>query len=325
MVRLYITEDYYDGSKYGANVPIYMIGDPNGTGVWSEADACYNVKRTGVAWTSSGNLSTALGPIAGHMYFKNWYSGGQSFYEADLTTAVQTWVAHPNQNLGFYMPTGANFNKRIAAHEYSDPARRPILEVTYEAANTESIPAPTALAAHAYSGQTFLTWTEASTGRDETSYRIYRHTQPITSANLDQAELLDQVWQGSSYLSDTIAVKQPDLSAAGVTLQASSGLFVYTAKAAGNAYYAVTTVVEGNENRQLTAGVNSLGAAVAESTGLPSPFYFNTHTYPNYYDGYVVFLGSTNPTDPTDAYGFDNRPCAPVLFLGHPASLRRRD
>jgi len=99
---------------------------------------------------------------------------------------------------------------------------RPYLEVTYEAPQNETIAQAVQLQIKHYKGQSFITWKEATTGKDETSYRIYRSSQPITSANLDQATLLDQVHQGSSMLSDAMTYLQPDLSPAGVTLALDS-------------------------------------------------------------------------------------------------------
>ena len=49
--------------------------------------------------------------------------------------------------------------------------------------------APTGVAALFREGQTFLTWTEDGSAKGE-SYRVYRHTQPITAANLLKAKLL---------------------------------------------------------------------------------------------------------------------------------------
>ncbi len=48
---------------------------------------------------------------------------------------------------------------------------------------------PTSLTAAHHSGQTFLTWNERAE-LPTAHYRIYRHTQPITAANLAQATLL---------------------------------------------------------------------------------------------------------------------------------------
>ena len=46
-------------------------------------------------------------------------------------------------------------------------------------------------------GQTFLTWKEDGTVKGE-SYRIYRHAEPITAANLSEAKVLAEVAEGSS-------------------------------------------------------------------------------------------------------------------------------
>ena len=53
----------------------------------------------------------------------------------------------------------------------------------------------------------------------------------------------------------------------------STGLFVHTTQSgqSGNTYYAVTTVVNGNENLTLSAGVNTLDSAVNENVSTPRP------------------------------------------------------
>ena len=107
------------------------------------------------------------------------------------------------------------------------------------------------------------------------------------------------------------AIKQPDLSPAGVTIEGDSGLCVYPVEKDQKSYYAVTTVVEGNENREVRAGANATTAAIAEKPGIPEPYKFGGYFR---YTGYVMYLGRFNPWDPRDAYGFDNRLSAPMFF-----------
>ncbi|HOE97690.1 MAG TPA: DNRLRE domain-containing protein, partial [Candidatus Sumerlaeota bacterium] len=304
VLRFAYHQNFHDGGKTGVVLPIRKVTDPNGTGLWNESSVSYSAKRPGVAWSAGGDLGSVLGETIGEVYYREWFAGGQDYLEAELTAAAQDWVNNPAGNLGLFMPCHENFNKRIAAKEYPNAALRPYLEVTWEGPNTEAIPQPTQLQARHYSGQTFITWKEAQTGKDETSYRIYRHSQPITAANLDQAELVDQVYQGSSWLTDSIfnpaTFKQPDLTPAGVTLAADSGLYVLPVEQSGSSYYAVTTVVEGNENRTLAGGVNATANPVAEQPGHPAAFRFNAEYW---YVGYVMWLGRYNPNDPSDAFG----------------------
>ncbi|NMC62312.1 MAG: hypothetical protein GYA55_04020, partial [SAR324 cluster bacterium] len=163
--------------------------------------------------------------------------------------------------------------------------------------------------------------------KHEKSYRIYRLNQPITSSNLHQAELIDQVYQGSSWISgnvyeaggstnyqpDPTSVRQPNLSRAGVSLSTDSGLYVFTNEKNETAYYAVTSVVNGNENRNITPGSNatSSGEGITERIAHPQPFYFESYYI---YKGYIMWLGSFNFLDSADKYGFDNRRSAPVFF-----------
>lgn len=130
------------------------------------------------------------------------------------------------------------------------------------------------------SGQTFLTWTEdgAVTGEQ---YHVYRSSEPITTANIGQAQKLTAKWGA---LDDNTSVhtnraSQPyvptnfvisDLAA---PLSSSSGLFVWTTQAgqSGTWYYAVTQVTNGTESLTLTAGANSLSTGVTEAVATPQP------------------------------------------------------
>lgn len=304
----------------GFSQPIFAVTDPDGTGGWTETEATWNSKRSGVPWKAGGTIVDALGPQIGSVYIKNWLSGSyarQDWYDADLTAAVQGWVDNPSSNLGFVIRNNPYFNRTFRSKENPDASLRPYLEVTFEGEPETLPPAPTDVAATYHAGQTFITWREAVTGRDETSYRVYRSTSPITSANLHEAEMLDEVYQGSSYLSDSVFgdpgyIKQPQLAPAGVTLALDSGLLVYTVERDGTAYYAVTTVVEGQENRLITPGQNATVAPTEERVAEIEPYRVNEQ--PGYYVGYAFFLGRKTPWNPSDEYGLDNRVGAPFLF-----------
>ena len=137
-LRLFNDYDYFDGGDGGVLQPLHALTDPSGTGLWSEDGIDYTHKRAGVAWSAGGNLATVKGAVIGSIYFKNWYSSPQAWWEADLTEATQTWVNDSASNFGFLLPGHANFNKRVAAREYADATRRPYLEITYAAANDQS-------------------------------------------------------------------------------------------------------------------------------------------------------------------------------------------
>ncbi|MBI2870075.1 MAG: DNRLRE domain-containing protein [Candidatus Omnitrophica bacterium] len=319
LLRMFMPTSYYDGGATGVTLPLYALTDPEGTGAWAEQEVTWKNKRNGVPWSgTSGTIDTVKGASGATIYFKNWLAGGQYFLDADLTGLVQGWVDNPSSNLGVLIPEHANFNKRVGAKENTDPALRPYLEVTFEGTQTENIPLPADIRAVHHSGQTFVTWKEVVTGRNETSYKIYRSANAITHTDdLSSAELLDQVYQGSSWVADwstDTAARQPDLAPLGITLAEDSGLYVYPVEAGSSAYYAVTTVVEGNENRDITLGVNAIVSPIEEHVGIPDAFYVNEHNYDGYYTGYVMWLGRFNPKDAADRFGFDNRRSAPVLF-----------
>ena len=116
-------------------------------------------------------------------------------------------------------------------------------------------------------GQTFLTWTESG----DSSYHVYRHTAPITASNIQSAEKLTQKWGPLG--ADTSVNKHAHgtvpttyvISDLGQPLSTQQGLFVHTAQNSSNAFYAVTTVVNGSESLSLSSGENTLAKAVAES------------------------------------------------------------
>ncbi|MDO8647207.1 MAG: DNRLRE domain-containing protein [Candidatus Diapherotrites archaeon] len=299
--------------------PIYKIVDSAPSGIWVESQATYNSKKSGVGWNGAGNITSSLGSQIGFVFFRNWLSGSQAFYTVDLTNAVKDWVASPSSNNGFYFASGPYYNKSFYSKEAASENLRPYLEVTFDGTNPESIPQPAGITAKFWKGQTFITWKEAQTDKNETTYRIYRYSQPITSSNINQAQLLDEVYQGSSYVSASLyggtgAIKQPSLSKAGVSLSADSGLYVYTVESNGSNYYAVTTVVEGNEKQIVTAGQNATASPVSESIGIPDAFLYEHDSYNYYYSGYIMWLGSFNPKNTADNYGFFNKRSIPVFF-----------
>ena len=134
------------------------------------------------------------------------------------------------------------------------------------------------------SGQTFLTWFELTDLHGE-QYRVYRHTAPITVANLNQARLLVTLPEGSSaYHTERMrATDYPPEANGGYTslrtyvieplgpeLRATTGLFVWTTTEPQNSYYAVTTVYNGEENRSAFSGENTIGP-IQEIPADPEP------------------------------------------------------
>src|SRR5262245_492918 len=125
-------------------------------------------------------------------------------------------------------------------------------------------------------GQTFVTWRElAATGK---RYRIYRSETALrTTLDLKDADLLGEVDdrtsrnQGRSLASglEQTWVIQPG----GEPLEASQGLFVHGAAEDGlrRAFYAVTVVQAGGENRTVVPGGNALAFPVLERAAPPEP------------------------------------------------------
>jgi pimeloyl-ACP methyl ester carboxylesterase len=157
----------------------------------------------------------------------------------------------------------------------------------FVSSDDSGLPQPSKVKAVHRSGQTFVTWQEDSTLGGE-RYRIYRHTAPITAANIAQAIPLATVEEGSSaysyeidrtgspigqerYIIDDTSASQPGL---GKQLSTTTGLFVYTnpEKTAGTFYYAVTTVsAAGAENRSAFSVANAPPTGVKELAATPRP------------------------------------------------------
>lgn len=153
----------------------------------------------------------------------------------------------------------------------------------------------TGLRAVHYKGQTFLTWDEINpiisadsiTGRAfhaaknafprRIVYRIYRSAQPITYVNgmtpIAQVGALSG-WDQYLYGIETPNVDNPlyryVIPGQNGPLPVGTGLYVFRPNAAGNAYYAVTAVVDGKENLW-AAYPNSLQSAVSETAGQGVP------------------------------------------------------
>lgn len=136
--------------------------------------------------------------------------------------------------------------------------------------------APTQVKAFFREGQTFLTWKEDNAATGE-SYRVYRHTAPITAANIAQAKRLADVPEGSSKFREMwkvdgsgtlkrqwdptteaelkriiprLVIQPVQAGQKPKMLAKDAGLFVWTVKepAAAEFHYAVTTVAAGKED-----------------------------------------------------------------------------
>jgi hypothetical protein len=117
-------------------------------------------------------------------------------------------------------------------------------------------------------------------------YRIYRHSQPITAANLAQAERVAAVEPLNAYDSNMIKtnfkgeyIDQYEVADSAIptfcykdckAVAPGEGLHVHTAPADGKFFYAVTCSLAGNENLTFSAA-NSLAVPVEEKVAPPQP------------------------------------------------------
>jgi hypothetical protein len=103
--------------------------------------------------------------------------------------------------------------------------------------------AATDLTAEFRAGKTFITWSEDS---DKTkTYNLYRSSSAITDVS-GLAPLVNLPCSTSWDPRHSIRVNIVDQ---GAPLGDNTGLFVYTPKSSGNAYYAVTTISGTTERR----------------------------------------------------------------------------
>jgi hypothetical protein len=167
-------------------------------------------------------------------------------------------------------------------------------------------------------GQTFITWSEISGSDPETNYRIYSASGiSITTDNLEAAELVDEVSQGSANFS-RLAENNGRLSTpfSNGPLPNGIGLYVYTVESSGTHYYAVTSVVRGNENRTIGPG-NGTGP-ISETVAPVSPvLQFMENSDPLASGNrriFIVWLGRFDPTGRYSDYGYANRRSVPYIF-----------
>jgi pimeloyl-ACP methyl ester carboxylesterase len=157
-------------------------------------------------------------------------------------------------------------------------------------AGPSSLPSqPSGLAVFHRSGQTFITWMERPELTAE-QYNVYRHTAPITSANLAQATRLYRVPEGSGrFYANRYDVENSGvwsnryinyyvITNNGPELAPGTGLLVWTlatndfaGASTGSMYYAVTTTeASGLENTTGFYSSNTVGP-IAEGVSDPRP------------------------------------------------------
>ena len=127
------------------------------------------------------------------------------------------------------------------------------------------------LIANSRNGQTFLTWNELA--NPNTKYRIYRSPVPINTVNrLQASDFLGEVDNVSSWNERrSIAEGVPHnwvIQSGDPELAEFTGLFVAAIEVAGDAWFAVTTLQGGVEDRTLVLGEN---ATVTPTQEIPAP------------------------------------------------------
>ena len=177
-------------------------------------------------------------------------------------------------------------------------------------AGNNSGPTASSLTATHNSGQTFLVWNEADDGVE---YHVYRSNSPITNDNLGSATLLTEKWGALDENTSVNSNASPDVPRNFVVrdlaapLADNNGLFVHTTQNGqqGSAYYAVTSVIGGRENRNIVPGSNATNNQVNEFVGTPRPVLTlsvnggNGRVYTQYMD-----YSKWNPTLNGYAYNF---------------------
>lgn len=148
-------------------------------------------------------------------------------------------------------------------------------------------PTVTGLQAEWRAGQTFITWRELSAPGKR--YRVYRAEEPLlSSADLARADLLGEVDDESSRNQGRSLASVSEhnwvIAPGGAQLASDQGLFVYTVEGHlpahprlrdraldPRAWYAVTSVQAGIENRTIAPGANASATGVREWPAPPEP------------------------------------------------------
>jgi len=175
---------------------------------------------------------------------------------------------------------------------------------------SQRIPPATGLAARHRSGQTILTWNEVdppttapemtiqewrelqkklAAETRKTTYRIYRHARPLTTATLPEAEFLDEVgpltcWNAEFYgvypdAKDKVFRYVADVGPGGTKpapaapVTPGTGIYAHNPGRAGKAYYYVSAAINGEEDFSMLGqeggGPNRVG--VEETVGPGEP------------------------------------------------------
>ncbi|MBM4040404.1 MAG: hypothetical protein FJ290_18000 [Planctomycetes bacterium] len=222
------------------------------------------------------------------------------FVTFDATEVAQQWALGKLANRGLLI--------RGAPSEL----RRACLDITFEGEPKDPPPRATGLKALYRAGQVFLTWNEVNCpfagkevvlwkelkadldrirGSDGpvTTYRIYRHTKPITRQTIAQAELVDEVGQHSAFDEREIKtewkgeqiknVRVPEAPVPRIAVEEKAelpigtGVWATTCRKDGDFYYAVVATVDGVENTAALYAGNTAGP-LHEKVAPTEPIFF---------------------------------------------------
>lgn len=148
------------------------------------------------------SLALKVAPIIGGAEQPILDAQPPAYDSLNATEAVKQWVANPSSNGGFKNYSGS-------AYVISEA----ILEISYQGTTAEAGPSVTNLQAIHHDGQTFLTWKEVDEvvlndqvmldemekavmdyrAIKDVRYRVYRSVSPITTTNIQNAELIQEV------------------------------------------------------------------------------------------------------------------------------------
>jgi len=214
------------------------------------------------------------------------------------------------------------------------------LDVTCTARAAKDLPRVQSLRARHRSGQTILTWSEVDpptaaaelTWKDwkdlqaklarqasPIRYRVYRGSEPITSATIARAEMIDEMgsltcWNrdySGEGAKDDDKLRRYVVDDGGQPVAPGTGIYAHNPKVAGRVYYAVSVAVNGEESLSAFDAGNSTREAIEETVGLGEPILQRIERPKsfNYVDGptlhyYVRWESWPNCNLPSSAYDY---------------------
>ena len=114
---------------------------------WVSAEATWSNCSQGVPWEVPGARAPAVdrsNEATDAIRVVGQCTQDQRWYLFDVTEAVRTWLAHPEENNGLLLEGSdeVSMEVRFASSEYYDPAKRPVLRVLYYWQPSEPTPTP---------------------------------------------------------------------------------------------------------------------------------------------------------------------------------------